>query len=385
MKKYDLIVVGGGIMGTFCAYHALKLKKSVLLIEKDSVPYEGSFRNFGQGVPSGQKLDKWFEYGRKSLNIYSDLQEKTDISFVKNGSWYIASDDFETTLLEELQVLFKERNYTSRLYNKNECLEIHKNLKAEYVKSGLYIPQEASLNPLLMVHKVRNYLIERMGLHYFAQTNVLNVEKKRGIVKLDTADKRTFWSDKIILANGKDTQILFPELYNENDLVISKLQMLRLKKQKRQIQSNLLTGLTIRRYGSFTSCPSYNQKSSTPEQAELEKFGIHILFKQADDGSIILGDSHEYTPANQQANLGFEINQQINDLIINEAKKIINLESWEIEASWNGYYLQTKNDEIFTHTIDDIIHVINGIGGKGMTTSPGFTQEFIQHIYSINK
>ena len=108
MKKYDLIIVGGGIIGTFCAYHALRLKKSVLLLEKDSIPYEGSFRNFGQGVPSGQSLDKWFEYGRKSLKIYSELQEETDISVVKNGSWYLASDDFEATMLEEIQHIFEE-------------------------------------------------------------------------------------------------------------------------------------------------------------------------------------------------------------------------------------------------------------------------------------
>lgn len=385
MKKYDLIIVGGGIIGTFCAYHALKLKKSVLLIEKDSEPYEGSFRNFGQGVPSGQKLDKWFDYGRRSLQIYADIQEETDISVVKNGSWYFSSNAFESTLLEEIQTIFKEKNYTSRLYTKNECLEIHSNLKQDYVHAGLFIPQEVSLNPLVMVHRVRTYLIEKLGLHYLPQTTVVGLEKKRGIVKLDTSKQRTFWSDQVIIANGKDTQILFPSIYNENDLLISKLQMMRLRKQKRQIQSNILTGLTIRRYGSFYACPSYSQKNTSPEEAELEKLGIHILFKQADDGAIILGDSHEYAPANQQAHFGFEVKQHINDLMLREAQKIMHLDSWELESTWNGFYLQTKNDEVFTHTIDGIIHIVNGIGGKGMTTSPGFTQEFIQLIYSKNK
>ena len=98
-KKYDLIIIGGGIIGTFCAYHALRKKKSVLLIEKDEVPFEASFRNFGQAVPSGQSLNKWFDYGRKSLQIYKELQEITDISLVKNGSWYLASDDQEMGLV----------------------------------------------------------------------------------------------------------------------------------------------------------------------------------------------------------------------------------------------------------------------------------------------
>ncbi len=33
---YDLIVVGGGVLGTFHAFHALSQGKSVLLIDKDS-------------------------------------------------------------------------------------------------------------------------------------------------------------------------------------------------------------------------------------------------------------------------------------------------------------------------------------------------------------
>ncbi|MBZ1327235.1 hypothetical protein [Aquirufa aurantiipilula] len=45
------------------------------------------------------------------------------------------------------------------------------------------------------------------------------------------------------------------------------------------------------------------------------------------------------------------------------------------------HYLQANKSDIFTSTLDDVIHVINGIGGKGMTTSPGFTAEYIQKLY----
>lgn len=382
MKKYDLIIVGGGVIGTFCAFNALKLKKSVLLIEKDSTPYEASFRNFGQGVPSGQTLDKWFEYGRKSLEIYKEIQTATDISLVQNGSWYIASDEFEATLIEELHQILQDKNYASKLYNKEDCLNFQPNLQNNYVKAGLFFPQEVSLNPLIMVHEVRNFLINQFGLDYLPNTAVIGVEKKRGVVKIDTALKKVFWSDQIILANGKDTQFLLPEFYPENLLSISKLQMLRLKKQAPQIKSNLLTGLTIRRYGSFKSCPSYKQKPSNPHVQKLENHGIHILFKQATDGSIILGDSHAYQPANQIGDFGFEVQEEINQLMLEEAKKIIQLDTWELDSTWNGFYLQTQNDDIYLNTVDDIIHIINGIGGKGMTTSPGFTKEFIHSIFS---
>ncbi|WP_369803227.1 FAD-dependent oxidoreductase [Flavobacterium sp. LM5] len=49
-NKYDLLVVGGGILGLFHAYHALQKKLKVAIIEKNSLPSGASVRNFGQVI-----------------------------------------------------------------------------------------------------------------------------------------------------------------------------------------------------------------------------------------------------------------------------------------------------------------------------------------------
>ena len=152
------------------------------------------------------------------MKIYKDLQEEVDISVVKNGSWYVASDDQEMTLLEEMMQLFKDRDYTSRLYTASETLEINPHFKKEYVKGGLFIPEEASLNPLVMVHRVREFMIKNLGLHYHHLCPVIAVEKKRGIAMITTSKKQTFWGDQVILANGRDTQFLLPEHYPTAEL-----------------------------------------------------------------------------------------------------------------------------------------------------------------------
>jgi glycine/D-amino acid oxidase-like deaminating enzyme len=157
------------------------------------------------------------------------------------------------------------------------------------VKGGLFIPGEASLNPLVMVHRVREFLIKHLGLHYQNHCPVIGVEKKRGIAMITSSKKQIFWGDQVILANGRDTQFLLPEHYPASELKISKLQMMRLAPQKKLLKSNILTGLTIRRYESFHSCPSFLKIYTSSEQKMLQAKGIHILFKQADDGSIILG------------------------------------------------------------------------------------------------
>jgi len=101
------------------------------------------------------------------------------------------------------------------------------------------------------------------------------------------------------------------------------------------------------------------------------------------DGSVILGDSHEYAGVSQMDDLGFNLNMDIDNFIIDEAKKIIALPNYEIQNRWFGMYSQCKNSDIFQHTIDDNVHIVTGIGGKGMTGSAGFSKENINKIFNF--
>ena len=73
--KTDLIIIGGGVLGTFHAYHALKNGLTVTLFEKDKQPLGATVRNFGQVVPSGMDI-KWQQYGRESLRITKKFSRK---------------------------------------------------------------------------------------------------------------------------------------------------------------------------------------------------------------------------------------------------------------------------------------------------------------------
>lgn len=111
--------------------------------------------------------------------------------------------------------------------------------------------------------------------------------------------------------------------------------------------------------------------------------GIHILFKQAQDGSIIIGDSHEYANVSSMDSFGIALNMEIDQVIINEAKRIFNLPSYKIRNRWFGIYSQCSNSDIYENTIDKNIHVVTGIGGKGMTGSAGFAKENITKIFNL--
>jgi FAD dependent oxidoreductase TIGR03364 len=380
MKNFDLIIVGGGIMGAFHAYHAAKLGKSVLILEKDNFPVGSTVRNFGQAVPSGSS-GRWFDFGRRSLEIYQDIQSKFDISVRRNGTVYVASDETEWTLANELFGIHQNKKYHSVLLSKRQCLEQYPELKSEYVRGGIYYPNEVSVEPNLLIYKILEYLQEQYKVAYKSNTIVIDCQEINGKTEVMTASKEKFSAEKVIICSGYVFNLLFPEIYAKSGLIVSKLQMLQTVPMTNvSLKGNILTGLSIRRYESFEECPSYKSSALPEHYTELKKWGVHILFKQAIDGSIIIGDSHEYAPVGKTDELGFDTKDYVNKLMLKEAQRIVSFPVNQIARTWAGFYAQHP-DEIFEYNISPNIHIFTGIGGKGMTTSAGYAESNIKRLF----
>ncbi len=378
--QFDLIIIGGGVMGAFHAYHALERGLKVALCEKDQIPKGATVRNFGQIVPSGMNR-KWQAYGRSSLDIYRSIQRQFDITLRQEGSLYVASDAEERRLLEELHQINREKDYPSQLWTARQCRERYPALRPDYCRAGLFFPQELSVNPQQMIHRLQAFLRQNDRFHHFAKTLVCEVDAD---ARVRTSCGKTLRGERVIVCSGSECELLFPEIFAAGDLEIVKLQMLRLYPQSKvRLPGNILTGQTIRRYESFRECPSYSKiKSREPQKSFWKQWGVHILLKQEIDGSIILGDSHEYADLAERDQLDFTIKSWINRFFLEEAAKIVDLDHWEVDAQWLGFYSQCKQGDLFQRRIDDRVHLITGIGGKGMTASPGLALENIKQIFA---
>lgn len=383
-KKYDLIVVGGGILGTFHAYHALLKGLEVLQLEKDNFPVGSTARNFGQVVPSGM-AGEWFDYGVRGLEIYQSIQREFDISVRNNGSYYIASDHEETQVMHELAAHYNRKGYAHAVWNQAQVCAKFPDLRPDYVKEAIVFEQELSVEPETMIRRLHQYLKQKFAKYTLQyDTTVLACDSSTIGVEVCTTNRQVFQAEKVIICNGYEFKLLYRDLFDDSGLQISKLQMLRTQPLPHiKLPGNILTGLTIRRYESFEAyCPSFQQLSIPEHYEELKKWGIHILFKQALDGSIIIGDSHEYALGTQLEELGFSTSTHINQLMLEEANRILPIDPRQIATSWAGFYAQHQ-DHIVEKDIDNHIHIRTGIGGKGMTASAGYAEQSIANLYNI--
>lgn len=381
-EKKDLLIIGGGVLGAFHAYHALQVGLKVVLLEKDTAPKSASVRNFGQIVPSGMN-QKWQVYGRKSLEVYATLQARADLGIVTAGSVYLASNQAELQLLEELALINQANGYYSQLLTPKACLDRYPCIQPWYCKGGLFFPQELSVNPRTFIHRLLTLLQENPNFSYLPKTLVKSIDSGGTGCKVFDSDGNLYEADKVILCSGTEFEYLYPGLFCQANLELVKLQMVRIKPQlNTRIQGNILTGLTIRRYESFAECPSFEKiKSAEDKESFWKKWGIHLLFKQEADGSILLGDSHEYADWAKGETPDEFLHEEVTRFFIDAGATILQLDHWQIENQWIGTYSQCKKRDIFQYTVDGKVHIVTGIGGKGMTGSAGFAFDHLSKLY----
>ncbi len=374
---FDLIIVGAGALGTFHAYHAAKAGRRVLLLEKDNRPVSATVRNFGQVVPSGL-AGRWVGYGRRSLEIYQHIQAQTDISVRANGSVYVASDADEWQLLHELHDRFAAQDYASELLSRQAVLARFPLLRADYAVGGLVFSQEISVEPDRMIYRMIDYIRETYAVTYRPNATVIDCQPDGSGATVTLAGGQRYSASKVLICSGHEFRLLFPDVFANSRLIVSKLQMLQTPPMPQVlVPGNLLTGLTIRRYESFRECPSFTALTTPDRLQPLQAQGIHILFKQAIDGSIILGDSHHYAGVQHVDDLGFDTHDAIDDLMLAEARRIVTFPIEQVARRWAGVYSQTDR-EIFEYDIDPTVRIITGIGGKGMTSGAGYAEASIR-------
>ncbi len=376
----DVIVIGAGVLGTFHAYYAASRGYKTLLIERNMFPSDASTRNFGMVIQTIVEADsEWSAFARASREIYLSIQQECDIGVHASGSLYIASTDVERVVLEEFAQAYGTA-YNCSYLDAGEACYRYPFIQASYCKGALLSPGDLTLEPRRMLRQFITHITQKGLVEYLPQTLVVAVELSGQQCIVKDAKGNVYAADRVFVCNGAEYRTLFPEVFKTSELRVCKLQMMQTVVQPRVLPHAILSGLSIRRYPAFKSCPSYRLLQEQPVDERMRNYGIHLLFKQAADGAVIIGDSHEYS-AFEDANVGEEYtNCQINEAILQYGQQMIELPSWRVQTMWNGYYLMHPQSQVYTETIDNSIHIVTGIAGKGMSTGPAFAQK---HIASI--
>ena len=207
MKKYDVAIIGGGILGTTISYWLSALYDlKICIVEKESdVALHSSTRNSGvihyPFYLNPKQKKNFAKAAFLSHDMWKVLANEKNIPWVQGGTIEIALDEEQHKTLERYMVLGKENGLTEEdisILDSNELKQKEPHLNCY---SGLYCTKEGSTNYGLLTKAVSE-LSKKNGTDILLNCNVKNVEETPNQVNIIFSDNSTLTANFVINCSG---------------------------------------------------------------------------------------------------------------------------------------------------------------------------------------
>jgi len=207
MQKYDIAIIGGGILGTTISYWLSTLYDlKICVIEKENdVALHSSTRNSGViHYPFYLNPKQKKNFARAAFlshDMWKVLAHEKNIPWVQGGTIEIALDEEQHKTLERYMVLGKENGLTEEdisILDSNELKQKEPHLNCY---SGLYCTKEGSTNYGLLTKAVSE-LSKKNGTDILLKHNVKNVEETSDQANIIFSDGSTLTANFVINCSG---------------------------------------------------------------------------------------------------------------------------------------------------------------------------------------
>jgi glycine/D-amino acid oxidase-like deaminating enzyme len=148
-----------------------------------------------------------------------------------------------------------------------------------------------------------------------------------------------------------------------------RLQMLQTRPFPGRLATSVADGDSLRYY------PAYDVPSlaSLPPQAAVAAANrAQLLMVQRLDGSLTIGDTHEYDEP-----FAFDVDEDSYDHLLARASALLGTGLPPVQRRWAGVYSEVTGTTALYHrsSVEPGVVLVTGPGGRGMTCSPAIAEE----------
>ncbi len=145
-----VIIIGGGVAGTSCAYHLAKFGwKDIVLLERDQLTSGTTWHAAGLIGQLGatSTITKLRKY---SLDLYKELEKTTGLStgLKQNGAITVASSKERMQELLRQATIAQLSNVEVEVLNQQRIKELYPVVKNEDLVGGVYMPKDGQADPV---------------------------------------------------------------------------------------------------------------------------------------------------------------------------------------------------------------------------------------------
>ena len=380
-----VVIVGGGILGTMHAVLARRHGYAVTQLEREPAGRAASVRNFGLVWVSGRRAGPELALALRARELWAEIAEGAPgTGFRPAGSLTIATGAAELAVMREAAALpvAKEREF--ELLSPDEVRSVNPALRGEFL-GGLHCRADAIVEPRVALPALRASLT---GPSYDWQPGLEAVE----VAAHGVRDQRGTWhrGDLVVLCTGANfTGVAGPHLAASGSLASAvgqagpdgaadgeprglrrvRLQMLQTLPFDQTLTTSLADGDSLRYY------PAYDVPSRAalpPQPAVAAASRSQLLLVQRLDGSLTIGDTHEYDEP-----FGFDVEETAYDHLLARASALLGVPLPRVQRRWAGVYSEVVGTPALYHRSEVApgVVLVTGPGGRGMTCSPAIAEE----------
>jgi FAD dependent oxidoreductase TIGR03364 len=224
------------------------------------------------------------------------------------------------------------------------------------------------------IPQIAAWLAERYGVVFLWQTAVLSVqpprlETSRGVVDAGAA----------VVCPGDDIASLFPNQIAKYNLTRCSLQMLRLADPGFRLPGVLMSDLGLARYAGYSALPEATvlRERLSAEQGEHLQNGVHLIAVQSSDGTLVVGDSHQYAPTPD-----FFAAERVDQLILEEFAAATGRAPSAVRERWTGTYASCPDRSLFIDAPAADVRIVMITSGSGASTGFAIGEEVVAELFA---
>ena len=198
-----VVVIGGGVTGTSCAYHIAKFGwKDVILLERDQLTSGTTWHAAGlvsQLGPSAgvTKIRKY------TLDLYKQLEKELDFSsgMKLGGALSIASTKHRWQELKRQATTAQLYDVNVEILNPSEVKDKYPGINNEDIIGGIFMPGDGQADPVGVTNLLAK-AARKEGVKIFEKNPVEKILKKNGRVSGVIVNGKTIECEYVVLATG---------------------------------------------------------------------------------------------------------------------------------------------------------------------------------------
>ena len=359
-SRFDLAVIGAGVVGLGHALAAARQGLKVVVIERDLRANGASIRNFGFITVTGQPRGEVWRLARRSRDIWAEIAPLAGIPVEHEGLVLTLRRPESVAVAEAF--LATEMGEGCELLTAAQLQDRFPKIAANHALGALVSSHELRVDSAQALPRLADWLAREHSVTFRMGETALSVEPP-----VIATSRGEILADRVVVCPNDDFSTLFPERIDAYGLKRCRLSMLQLESPGFRWPAGVMSDLGLLRYRGYADLPQAAALSRRleAEQPRALENGVHLIAVQNADGTLVVGDSHHYddlplpfAPAEAETQ------------ILGEFEQATGLKAPPVIARWTGVYPVSERGDWFADKPSARVRLV--IVSSGTGASIGF-------------